>query len=123
MTKVDGVSTEQKDRTTLGLSNRRLKKKISLDEIAHATKIGVRALQAIETEDFKKLPGGIYSTSYIRQYAKAIDFDESQILALYYSIMGITSEPEDTQVKTPSSEGSLVSRFLRHTSAALGSST
>ena len=123
MNKVDGVSPEEKDRTTLGLGSRRRKKKISLDEIAQATKIGVRALQAIETEDFKKLPGGIYSTSYIRQYAKAVDFDESQILALYYSIMGITSEPEEAQAKVSSSEGNFVSRFLRHTSGALGSST
>ena len=123
MSKVDGGSPEEKDHTTLGLSNRRRKQKISLDEIAAATKIGVRALQAIETEDFKKLPGGIYSTSYIRQYAKAIDFDESRILALYYSVMDITPFQDEAPEKPSSSEGSFVSRFLRHTSAVLGSST
>jgi len=123
MSKVDGGSPEEKDHTTLGLGNRRRKQKISLDEIAAATKIGVRALQAIETEDFKKLPGGIYSTSYIRQYAKAIDVDESQILTLYYSVMGITPFEEEAAEKASSSEGNFVSRFLRHTSAVLGSST
>src|SRR6266478_741940 len=111
MSKVDGGSPEEKDRTTLGLGNRRRKQKISLDEIAAATKIGVRALQAIETEDFKKLPGGIYSTSYIRQYAKAIDVDESQILALYYSVMGITPFEEEANEKASSSEGNFLSRF------------
>src|SRR5712672_2197786 len=121
MTNVDGGAPEE--HTTLGLGNRRRKNKISLDQIAQETKIGVRALQAIETEDFKKLPGGIYSTSYIRQYAKAIDFDDSQILALYYSVMGITPQLEEAPGKASLSEGSFVSRFLRHTSTVLGSST
>jgi len=119
MTNVDGGAPEE--HTTLGLGNRRRKKKISLDQIAQETKIGVRALQAIETEDFKKLPGGIYSTSYIRQYAKAIDFDEGQILALYYSVMGTTPLLDESPEKPSASEGNLVSRFLRHTSAVLGS--
>src|SRR5947207_15922145 len=123
MSKVDGGSPEEKDHTTLGLGNRRRKQKISLDEIAAATKIGVRALEAIEAEDFKKLPGGIYSTSYIRQYARAIEFDESRILSLYYSVMGISPEFEDAAGKPSDSDGGLLSRFLRNTSAVLGSIT
>src|SRR4051794_7780476 len=106
MIKVDGGATEE--RTTLGLSNRRRKMKISLDQIAQDTKISVRALQAIETEDFKKLPGGIYSTSYIRQYARAIDFDVSQILSLYYSVVGVPPQPEEAP-RVASSEGNFVS--------------
>ena len=39
--------------------------------------------QAIERGDFAKLPGGIYNTSYIKQYARAIDYDESVLLAVY----------------------------------------
>ncbi len=56
---------------------------ITLEQIANTTKIGVRTLDAIERCDFGKLPGGIYDTSYIRQYARAIDFDEEAILAIY----------------------------------------
>ena len=89
MSTMDLDSASENDRTTLGLASRRRKMKISLDQISQATKISVRSLQAIETEEFKKLPGGIYNTSYIRQYANAIGFDEGQILTLYYSIMGI----------------------------------
>jgi cytoskeletal protein RodZ len=123
MSKTERDSTEERDNTSLGLARRRRKKALSLEQIAQATKISVRSLQAIETEEFKKLPGGIYSTSYIRQYAQAIDFDESQILTLYHSVMDITPEPQNAQQKPADSEGSLVSRFLRHTSAVLGSST
>jgi cytoskeletal protein RodZ len=73
----------------LGLASRRERKAISLEQISETTKIGIRSLKAIEAGEFQKLPGGVYSTSYIRQYARAIEFDESQILRLYYSVMGI----------------------------------
>jgi len=53
---------------------------LSLREIADSTKIRVFYLESIENGEFKKLPGGVYTKSYIRQYAKAIDFDESVIL-------------------------------------------
>ena len=79
------------DKTVLGLSTIRKNRGVSLEQIAEATKISVRLLQAIECGDFRKLPGGIYNTSYIRQYARAIDYDETAILRLYYREMG--SEP------------------------------
>jgi len=56
---------------------------ISLDSIAASTKLSIRQLEAIECGDFGKLPGGIYNTSYIRQYARAIEFDEAELLAYY----------------------------------------
>lgn|SRR5690242_6949533 len=123
MSKAESDSGRQHDSTNLRLATMRRKKEISLEQIAQATKIGLRSLKAIESEEFRKLPGGIYSTSYIRQYARAIDFDESQILALYYSVMGIGPEPDQAPEKLEESDGSLVSRLLRHTSAVLGSLT
>ena len=78
----------------------RQNRSISLRQIAGSTKIGIRSLEGIEQGDFRKLPGGIYegieqgdfrklpggiyTTSYNRQYARAIDCDESAILAVYY---------------------------------------
>ena len=73
----------------LELASTRQKKAISLEQISETTKIGIRSLKAIEAGEFQKLPGGVYSTSYIRQYARAIEFDESQILTMYYAVMGI----------------------------------
>jgi len=123
MSEVGRDSPKGPDSTRLGLAFRRQQKGISLEQIAEATKIGVRSLRAIETEEFKKLPGGIYSTSYIRQYARAIDVDELQILGLYYSVMRL-SPPESSQVNPSGSEGRFVRRlWRRHTSAVLGSST
>ena len=56
---------------------------ISLEQIAESTKISIRSLEAIEQGDFRKLPGGIYNTSYIRQYARAIEYDECALIAFY----------------------------------------
>ena len=110
-----------RDCASLGLASRREKKSISLEQIAQSTKIAVRTLRAIEAGEFKKLPGGIYNTSYIRQYAQAIDFDESELLAAYYSVMGTNPDQQESATPPASSDGNLVTRFLRHTSTVLGS--
>ena|ERR1700736_1612276 len=68
---------------TLGLSLSRQLKSISLEEIAEKTKISLRFLRAIEDEEFEKLPGGIFNTSYLRQYAIAAQYDETELLAHY----------------------------------------
>jgi len=72
------------DNSVLGLATVRCNRGISLKQISDSTKIGIRALEAIEQGEFRKLPGGIYATSYIRQYASAIDYDAGVILALYF---------------------------------------
>jgi len=54
---------------------------VSLDEISFATKISLRFLEAIEHEDFSKLPGGIFSRSFIRTYARYLGLDEDRVVA------------------------------------------
>ena len=81
-------------KTDLELASRRQEKAISLEEISESTKIGMRSLQAIEAGEFQKLPGGVYSTSYIRQYARAIDYDESALLSYYYQATGNAPQSE-----------------------------
>jgi cytoskeletal protein RodZ len=72
---------------------KRRERGISLDQIATATKISIRSLKAIEEGDFRKLPGGIYNTSYIRQYARAVDVDECELIALYVESTSGASSP------------------------------
>ena len=76
------------DGSVLGLAEIRRNRGITLEEIADATKISLRSLAAIEMGDFQRLPGGIYNTSYIRQYARAIDYDESALLDFYHKQTG-----------------------------------
>lgn len=54
---------------------------VSLEEISATTKIGTRSLQAIEDEDFDKLPGGIFNKGFVRAYARYLGLDEEQTVA------------------------------------------
>ncbi len=73
----------------LGVRVWRQQRGISLEAIAASTKLSVRHLEAIESGEFSRLPGGIYNTSYIKQYARAIDFDEGDLLAYYRDICNL----------------------------------
>lgn len=68
---------------------------VSLEAISERTKICTRYLRAIESEEFDKLPGGVFSTSYIRQYASAIGFAEDKLLELYSQRRQEISEPAE----------------------------
>jgi cytoskeleton protein RodZ len=77
----------------------RQKKDVSLEDIAASTKISVPYLRAIEEGAFEKLPGGIYTTSYIRQYARAVDCDEDDLVRHYYRVTG--QEPQEPEAVRP----------------------
>ena len=90
----------------LGVRVWRLQRGITLETISASTKLSVRQLEAIESGDFSRLPGGIYNTSYIKQYARAIDFDESDLLAYYRDFCNLDaatrgSERAESHVSRP----------------------
>src|SRR2546428_5729741 len=60
------------------------------EELPTATKISLRFLQALESEDFNVLPGGIFTRSFIRAYAKYLGMDEEPLLAEYQ----VTAQPK-----------------------------
>lgn len=79
---------------------------VSLQQIAERTKISTRHLQAIEEGEFGKLPGGVYATSYIRQYARLVGVDEFDLLALYHRVTGAPQTlPQLEKVQNPSLPG------------------
>jgi len=56
---------------------------IVLRDISENTRISMRYLEAIETDDYRRLPGGIFNRSFIRAYAKFIGYDENQAIEEY----------------------------------------
>jgi cytoskeleton protein RodZ len=54
---------------------------VSLEEISAATRISIRFLHAIESEELSKLPGGIFTRSFVRTYARYLGLDEERVLA------------------------------------------
>src|SRR5437764_15140345 len=67
--------------TSIGdrLRRQRLQNRISLETVSLETKIGVRMLEAIEADQFEKLPGGVFRRSFVLQYAKALGLDPDEI--------------------------------------------
>src|SRR3989442_8473225 len=104
--------TVDQDNSVLGLASIRRNRGLSLEQISQSTKISTRSLRAIELGEFKKLPGGIYNTSYIRQYARAIDFDESAILAEYHLEMNRAASSPSDGVKPGRPYGTFASGIL-----------
>lgn len=85
---------------------------VSLQEISDTTKVSVRFLEALEAEQFGKLPGGIFIRSFIRAYANYLGLDEEQVVAEYqlvappkadedFSRLGVTGNPSKHAPRAP----------------------
>ncbi len=74
---------------------------ITLRQISEQTRISIRYLEAIESNDYKRLPGGIFNRSFIKAYAKQISFDEEEALEGYLRTAREQGDPGDEVVTTP----------------------
>lgn len=54
---------------------------VSLREIADATKISARFLQALEQDRVEILPGGLFPRAFVRQYARFLGLDAERLVA------------------------------------------
>lgn len=75
------------------LERERLARGIKLENISEATKISTRMLRALETEEFEKLPGGIFNRGFVRSYARYLGLDEDQSVADYLAAAGEVEPP------------------------------
>jgi cytoskeletal protein RodZ len=73
------------------LREARERRGLSLRVIADATRISVRALDALERNDIRQLPGGIFSRAFVRAYALEVGLDPEQTIAEF-----ITRFPDET---------------------------
>ena len=72
---------------------------IALREISEQTRISMRYLEAIENDDYRHLPGGIFNRSFIRAYAKFIGYDEQEAMEDYARTMRERGEPAEDAPK------------------------
>jgi len=68
---------------------------IALRDISEATRISMRYLEAIESDDYRRLPGGIFNRSFIRAYAKFVGYDEHEAIEEYSRQMREHGESDD----------------------------
>ncbi|HYG81201.1 MAG TPA: helix-turn-helix transcriptional regulator [Pyrinomonadaceae bacterium] len=74
---------------------------VTLRQISDQTRISIRYLEAIEANDYKRLPGGIFNRSFIKAYAKQIGFDEKAALEGYMRTAREQGESPDEVTSTP----------------------
>ncbi len=82
------------------LKEEREKRGVSLNEIAIATKINIKFLQAIEEGNLEALPQKTFVRGFVRSYAKHLNLDTVGILEAFQEEMGSTrpAAPEPTSV-------------------------
>jgi transcriptional regulator with XRE-family HTH domain len=71
----------------------------TLDDVQEATKIRKRYLEAIETGDYKILPGSFYVRAFVKTYAETVGLDAEEVLRLYQKEL-----PKPTSIEAPSVE-------------------
>jgi transcriptional regulator with XRE-family HTH domain len=77
------------------LKRERELREVTLEEITSATRIGPRFLEALENEDWEKLPGGVFNRGFVRSVARYLGLDEESILAEY----DLAHEPIDLHLE------------------------
>jgi cytoskeleton protein RodZ len=78
------------------LKRERELREVSLEEITSATRIGPRFLEALENEDWEKLPGGVFNRGFVRSVARYLGLDEESFLAEYDLAHGPIVQPSPT---------------------------
>ncbi len=63
------------------LRRERLRRNLDIDQISRELKISHKLLEAIEAEEFDKLPGTIFAKNFVRQYAHLLGLDEDEMAA------------------------------------------
>jgi cytoskeletal protein RodZ len=69
----------------------------SLREMADATKLGVRTLEALERNQIEKLPPGIFRRAVVRAYAREVGLDPEDTLRVF-----LARHPDDLPPPGPS---------------------
>ena len=63
------------------LSNARVKRGLSLQDVADRLKLSRKQLEAIENDEYEKLPGTPFARGFVRNYAKLLDLDSAPLMA------------------------------------------
>ena len=82
------------------LKRERELRQISLREISEATKINLRYLEALERDDFRHLPGGVFNKGFVRAFAQFIGIDPEAM------VMAYLDEERSQEARSPHPAGS-----------------
>src|ERR1043166_6623023 len=75
------------------LKRERELREVSLEEVAKGTRIAERFLQALENEQWDKLPGGVFGRGFVRSTARYLGLSEENLLSEYDLARGESANP------------------------------
>lgn len=101
------------------LRRAREKKHMSLEEIAEATRIPIRQLKVIESNDFASLPGTPYALGFARAYARAVGANEAEIAIGVRAELGTVDPAERYEAFAPIDPARVPPRMLAWTAAII----
>src|SRR5438034_1266128 len=73
------------------LRTQREKRGITLDQAAADTRIREKFLKALEDGDYMSLPGAVYTTGFLRNYAEYLDLNQDELVVLFHQERGLTA--------------------------------
>jgi len=65
------------------LKREREMREVSMEELTKATRISVRFIEALENENWERLPGGVFGHGFVRTIARYLGLDEEALLGEY----------------------------------------
>jgi cytoskeleton protein RodZ len=86
------------------LKRERELREVSMDELTKATRISTRFVEALENEDWAKLPGGVFGHGFVRTIARYLGLNEEALLGEYDLARAAQSPaaPPKTEERIPS---------------------
>lgn len=78
------------------LRDARVRRGMSLRDAAERTKLTIAVLQAIERNDFARLPDGMYRKAYVRSLAREVGLDPREMAAAYDRQFPPAADPATT---------------------------
>lgn len=70
---------------------------VSRNEVCTGTRISIRFLEALESEQWAILPGGIFNRGFVRAVARFLGLDEDDLLAEY----DLATAEQDSSIEAP----------------------
>jgi cytoskeletal protein RodZ len=108
------------------LRDARERRGLSIEQLSRTTKIAVRSLRSIETDQFDKLPASVFLRGFLRAYAKEVGLDPEETVRRYIirfepaakTLEGHDSSEAPVHLKRPAERNDAIVAALRALPAA-----
>lgn len=96
------------------LRRERVRRNLDLNQVSEELKISTRFLQAMETGNFDKLPGGVFAKAFVRQYAQLLELDAEELASeVQHLLEPQPASPQATQAPRPNAAPISLPRVLQ----------